>query len=470
MLGQYENFLSTKDIQALTAALERPLLPGVRLNRLKIDDLAQQIQTYADRFGWEPQPLAFCEAGWQLQTFDQSPGQTLPHRMGMYYVQDPASMIAAEMFDHTNLESPLILDMAAAPGGKTTHLVSRFNDLGAVVANDSSKKRITALRANLQSWGAMGAMVTNYPGEKLGLWFPETFDAVLLDAPCSGDTLREEKGRKKRDVSDAERSGLVQRQIALLTSAFYATQIGGEIVYSTCTMNPDENEGVMTAMLRDFPLEIEAVENLPHTGIQADQFHPAVTRATRLWPHLFQTSGFFAARLRKTSHIAPPTTDEPPLRENIAYVTLSTRDVNLICDNVQSDYGFDFAATIDQLALVLLQKDDLVYAVPERLLSTFDDLPSMSMGLLIGQMVEKQFLPSHELVSRFWSGFQQQRMLLHNPNEQHIWLSGRDLRAFQAMNLPKGSIILLENEFGEFIGRGKLLPKRIRNLLPKRVV
>lgn len=467
MLDQYAEYLTADELAALQTALSQPLYPGIRLNTLKTSDPAAQLGAYAARFGWETEQVPFCATGWQLTQFTQAPGQTTPHRMGIYYIQDAASMIPAEMF--SPVSAPLVLDMAAAPGGKTTHLVSHFADKASIVANDSSKKRITALRANLQSWGALGVMTTNYPGEKFGLWFPDTFDAVLLDAPCSGDTLREEKGRKKRDVSGKERTSLSQRQRSLLTSAFYATRVGGEIVYSTCTLNPEENEGVLSAILQNFPLEIETVGNFPQTGILAADFDPNVARATRLWPHLYRSAGFFAARLRKTDHLPPPQS-LPPTVDVSSFDDVSPATSQNIHHQLLDAFGFDLAHHLEDKKLVLLSKKDSVYALPERLLVEMRGLPAMSFGLMIGQLNEGNFIPAHELVSRFWREFTGHRVCLSDPQQTQIWLDGRDLRHELSSNYNKGTIVLLENDYGEFIGRGKVLPGRVRNLLPRRVV
>lgn len=467
MLEAYRQYLEVNEFAALQTALSQPLYPAIRINTLKVGDAAVTAHHYAERFGWQLSAVPFCKSGWQITNHAHSLGQTLPHRMGLFYIQDAASMIPAEMFsDHP---APLVLDMAAAPGGKTTHLVSRFSDQACIVANDSSKKRIPALRANLQSWGAFGAMTTNYPGEKLGLWFPDTFDAVLLDAPCSGDTLREEKGRKKRHVSDKERTSLAQRQLALLTSAFYATRVGGEIVYSTCTLNPEENEGVLSALARNFPVEIEGVEGLPHTGLVAEAFVAETVHATRLWPHIYRTSGFFAARLRKKAHLALPDATWPTYKD-AGYETLHNKNIDLIQQSLHDGYDFNFNSVMASQALILLQKKDSVYALPERLYAEFSDISSMSMGLLIGQLQGETFTPAHELISRFWGDFKGHGITIEDPQQLAIWLEGRDLRGDYLGQYPNGCIVLLENEYGEFIGRGKVQEGRIRNMLPKRVI
>ena len=115
---------------------------------------------------------------------------TPEHRLGFYYIQDAASMLPAELFDLSGTSAPLILDLAASPGGKTTHITARTGDRGLVIANDSSPDRITALRIVLSTWGSINNAITHFPGEKFGTWFPETFDYVLLDAPCSMQGIR----------------------------------------------------------------------------------------------------------------------------------------------------------------------------------------------------------------------------------------------------------------------------------------
>ena len=467
-LAQYAQYLEPDAYQSLLAALEKPLATSIRLNTLKIQDTAAKIQDYATRYGWQVQPVPFCESGWQLADYDQRPGQTLAHTMGMYYVQDAASMLPAEMFSAA--DAPMVLDLAAAPGGKTTHLVSRFADNGYIVANDSSKKRITALRSNLQVWGAFGVMTSQYQGENFGQWLPDTFDKILLDAPCSGDTLREEKGRKKRQVSISERDALAARQLSLLTSAFHAAKVGGEIVYSTCTLNPQENEGVLSALLNKFPAEIEMVEGLPQTGIQDEaRFHPQVQHATRLWPHLFETSGFFAAKIRKLDHVEIEV-DDPPFSSSVTWNVIKPKLAKPIFAQLMDDYGFDFATVVEAKHLVLLEKDQSIYAVPETLYHLSGELPVMSLGLLIGQSKGQDFIPSHELVSRYWDAFKGQRLPLTAADDQSIWLSGRDLRGDVPHEIAQGKIALMVDAYGEFIGRGKVLASRIRNLLPKRAI
>jgi 16S rRNA (cytosine1407-C5)-methyltransferase len=471
-LDHYRQFLSGEEQARLVAALEQPRLPAIRVNTLKIDEAAAR-DRWPLWYGWEIAPVPFCAAGWQIHAQDQRIGETLEFQHGYYYIQDAASMLPAEMF--SDQESPLVLDMAAAPGGKTTHLASRFEDRGVIVANDTSNKRIAALRSNLQTWGAMGVLITNAPGERFGRWFPETFDRVLVDAPCSGDTLRITTGRRLREVSDTERANLCQRQGALLTSAFQAVRPGGEIVYSTCTMAPEEDEAILDELLRTYPgaAQIDVLDHLPVTapGLTLAAYDPQVERAIRLWPHLYQTSGFFAARIRKLRSTANDIAcDPPPARPWVqtGMRPLSRQNQAQITGSVYQNFGFDLAAEIETCKLTLWQREKSVYAIPERIVLQFGDLPNVGAGFLAGQMTGEQFVPSHELITRYEEQFVAGRVALDD-EQTAIWMQGRDLRDVPEIPYAPGAVILLEDARGRFVGRGTVQRDRVRNLLPRRL-
>jgi 16S rRNA (cytosine1407-C5)-methyltransferase len=471
-LDRYQQLLAADDFTRLQAAIACPLPAALRVNTLKIDlDTARS--TWPIEYGWQVQPVPFCEAGWQISGNAESLSRTIEHRTGFYYLQDAASMLPAEMFDNA-IEFPLILDMAASPGGKTTHLVAKIDDRGVIFANDSSSGRIAALRSNLQTWGSISTALTSYPGERFGEWFPNTFDRVLLDAPCSGESLRTAERRKTRFVSQTERLQLQRRQIKLLESAFHAVRPGGQVVYSTCTLAPEEDEAVLDALLRQYSQQfvIESVERLlpiSAPGVTHDgdhEFHPDVSNAVRLWPHLYDTSGFFAALIRKQgattgAGAAPP--ERSLTRAGFGALTESQQRKVLVA--LSDNYGFDLNAVLERQRLELLQRSDSVYAVPEQHLTNFEGFPCIAVGMLIGEWHESIFVPSHELIARFSTQFAGQRFALAG-DQVKTWLNGGDLRGVDT-SYPVGSIIVLEDDHRRYIGRGKVLRERVRNLLPR---
>lgn len=472
-LERYRNLLSTIEFEQLQQAVQCPLSSAIRINTLKIT-VDEARRAWSAWYGWQVQPVPFCDAGWQVTGRDVA--QTLEHKMGFYYIQDAASMLPAEMFSFEQ-DGSLILDMAAAPGGKTTHLVCKTGDRGLVVANDANGRRIPPLRAKLQDWGAMNVAIANYPGEQFGSWFPETFDKVLLDAPCSGESLRTAERRRMQPVSTNERQALHRRQVELLVSAFRALKPGGEAVYATCSLAPEEDEAVLDELLNLYPHQatVETADYLlpsPAPALSFDggrAFHPQVSHAVRLWPHLHDTSGFFAARIGKRDSVDVQPAD-PPARslESAGFARMGHREAASVCEHLLQVYGFDFEAVIERQKLALWEHKGAVYAIPDLFLAHFADLPCVATGMQVGDLGEGGFVPSHELVARFGVQFTGCRLTLAD-DQAAVWLGGRDLRGVEAHH-PLGVTILLEDECGRFLGRGKVLSNRIRNLLPRRLV
>jgi 16S rRNA (cytosine1407-C5)-methyltransferase len=470
---RYEPLLTPEDFARLQGSIACPLPAALRVNTLKID-LTTARSTWPIEYGWQVQPVPFCAAGWQISGNADSLSRTIEHRTGFYYLQDAASMLPAEMFDYA-IEFPLILDMAASPGGKTTHLAAKIADRGVILANDSSSGRIAALRSNLQTWGSFSAALTSYPGEHYGEWFPDTFDQVLLDAPCSGESLRTAERRKTRFVSQTERLQLQRRQIKLLDSALRAVKPGGQVVYSTCTLAPEEDEAVLDALLESYPQQIalESVEHIlpiPAPGLTRDGdhvFHSDVSKAVRLWPQLYDTSGFFAALIRKRETIASEQTS-PPERSltRAGFAALKESQQRALVAALSDTYGFDLNAVLEKQHLEMLQRGAAIYAVPDQLLNHFADFPCIAIGMLVGEWVEDRFIPSHELMARFSTQFTQQRFRL-SPEQVKVWWNGGDLRGI-AVSRPTGSVVVMEDLQHRYIGRGKVLRERVRNLLPRR--
>ena len=474
-LERFKNLLSSRDLELLLDELRKPLDAAFRVNPLKA--LPDAAQTWADRYGWELRPVPYCDNGWRVGSAETSLSQTIEHRLGFYYIQDAASMLPVELFDWAGLDDPLVLDLAASPGGKTTHLVAKTGDRGLVLANDSSADRITALRLVLQNWGALHSAVSNFRGEKFGRWFPNTFDRVLLDAPCSMQGLRSTDAHPMRGISGRERTGLALRQLRLLESALMATCPGGQIVYSTCTLEPEEDEGVLDALLRAHPGEVQ-VDDLTHRlpqpapGLAAagsQEYAPEVQRAARLWPHIFNTAGFFAARLTKLA-----ASDETALAypgrpiSRAGWQPLNRKSTAWVAGIFQDQYGLDLPALLQSRSLELWRRANRLYAFPELFFQRFGDLPVLGLGLQLGEDTGDGFTPSHEWVARFGSLFKAGRVVLSS-EQAAAWERGEDLVTISDQHLPVGRVAVIFDESGRLFGRGMVQANRLRNLLPRRL-
>jgi 16S rRNA (cytosine1407-C5)-methyltransferase len=423
--------------------------------------------------GWELNPVPFCPDGYTLKKSPLPPGRTLESRLGYFYIQDAASMLPVELFESTGEAAPLILDLTASPGGKTTHLASRFRDSGLIIANDGTSSRIPALTSTLKTWGAVNSAVTNIPGEKFGLWFPDTFDYVLLDAPCSMENLHP-GDRDKREIKAAERGRLAGRQIQLLLSALAACKPGGQVVYSTCTLAPEEDEGVLDAVLRQTGNAVImtaagariSVDSPGLTAAFGQAYLPETVNALRLWPHRLGTSGFFSAHLRKTATFPAReiASGQPYAPFNLA--PLTARDQQTLVSQLSDGYGFDLNQLMDEYDLSLAGFRESVYAIPRRLVSAFAGLPVQSCGLRLGDRSESGFELSLEWVTRFGSRITTNRLAL-SPEWLKHWERGEDLPLELVQETEKGTILTVTAPNGWVMGTGRVTSRGVKNLLPR---
>ena len=474
-LARFKELLPPEELALLLAELERPVAPALRINPLKT--APERIHEWAKRYGWEVQPVPYCSTGWRVPSAQTALSQTIEHRLGYYYIQDAASMLPAELFDWEPLDHPLVLDLAAAPGGKTTHLLAKMGDQGLVLANDSSADRITALRLVLQNWGGLHAAVTNFHGEKFGRWFPITFDRVLIDAPCSMQGLRSNEAHPMRALSDKERTGLAHRQLNLLKSAILAARPGGQVVYSTCTLEPEEDEGVIDRLVRSFGGsvrvdDVNAGLATPAPGLveaYGQTFTPEASHTVRLWPHRFGTAGFFAARMTKLEATPDDSQAAPgrPLAQ-AGWFPLTRKEAAGLALFYQDTYGLSLNQVVEDHALELWRRGTGVYAFPEEFFQRFSELPVQGLGLMMGEDTPDGFSPSHEWVARFGESFKNGRYRLP-ADLTPAWLRGDDLPGVNPRGLPLGTVVAVFDEDDRLLGRGKLQAGRLKNLLPRRL-
>jgi 16S rRNA (cytosine1407-C5)-methyltransferase len=472
-LQRFTGILSAAEIQQITAIQSAPLPTGIRINPLKADPKTA-IQDLADRYQWQVKPIPFCDNAWLIESSEFPPGKTIEHRLGQYYLQDAASMVPVSLFDFSQ-PHPMILDMAASPGGKTTHLLDRTHDRGFIIANDASQGRIPALRSVLATWGGINLAVTNYPGEAFGSWFPETFDRILLDAPCSMENLRPSPSHPLRETTQSERLRLQERQVQLLLSGLQALKIGGQLVYATCSLAPEEDEAVINRVVLAYPNAI-SVENvsdkLPFeaqglTTFDTETYDPALKHTLRLWPHTTGMSGFFCGRLKKRNPI-PSSPGTPPSRDfsrtHLTPVSQTLQDQ--ILDQICGHYNFDLVAYMEDMRLRLFSRHAGVFLIPETYLENFSNLPFEFIGMSLGQWNGGQLQPSHDFISRFGSHFNSGIICIHD-DQVSQWIAGRDIRYPHTSLKPAGQYLLVVDGTGRNLGMGKLLSKRLRNMLPR---
>ncbi len=472
-IKRYQSSLNATDYARLLDLANEPAPIAVRVNHLKSAQPQAFLANLAARYGWVTKPVVFFPEALTIESADIAPGQTLEHRMGQYYVQDAASMLPVSLFSKPE-PTVLTLDMAASPGGKTTQLVDLNLDRGLVVANDATASRLPALKTVMSLWGAGNLAITNFPGENLGDWLPNTFDRVLLDAPCSMEGLRDSPSHPFRPISETERERLANRQLNLLISALKSAKIGAEIVYSTCTLAPEEDEMVVNALLKRYPGAVEIIPQ-PHfasaqglSSFAGQEFETALKHAIRVWPFSFGTNGFFSVKLLKTAAI-PTDASLPPGRPftSTGLAAIRKEGLSQIQKFLQDELSLDFERVLTDMRGILFQRQGQVFLIPEAWLTHFATFPYHSLGMPVGKLLKGLFEPSTDLFNR-WNHLIQERNWLLPQQWVETWLRGGDVRGSGLPGVPKSGFVIVRDELGRYLGAGKVIPGRVRNLLSSR--
>ena len=284
------------DWEEFIAACSRPLPLTIRINTLRAS--ADDVYDRLTRKGFSLVPVPWSEELFTVETPRVS--RTIEHWLGMFYIQEAVQTLPVRVLDPQPGET--ILDMAAAPGGKCTHIASRMSNRGPLVANEPVGKRQPSLMANINRLGVLNATVTSYRGESFPMH--TRFDRILLDAPCSAEgTLRKESTLRDGATGSAI-ARLARLQKRLILRAYDILKPGGILVYSTCTFAPEENEGTVSHLLsqRDALLERFDLPFNAACGVKewnGEEYAPEVSHCARIYPHHIDNGGGFIARLRK---------------------------------------------------------------------------------------------------------------------------------------------------------------------------
>lgn len=245
--------------------------------------------------GVELEKVPFLETGYWVRGSKVSVGATAEYLLGFYSIQEASAQIPATLF--ADLKGKTVLDACAAPGGKTVQLADLMGNTGVVVALDVRKRRLTALANHLERCHVGNTVVYNLDARKASQ-LKMNFDRVLVDAPCSGNFATDKHWFNRRTLKDVERNARLQRDI--LTEAAAWLSDDGELVYSTCSLEPEENEVNMDWTAKHLHLQIEEVNCHGQNGLTevfGKRLDASVARCRRIWPS--ETQGFFVCKLKK---------------------------------------------------------------------------------------------------------------------------------------------------------------------------
>lgn len=435
---EYEAFLKSYDA---------PRKFGLRVNTGKISP-----EKFREIAPFDLTPVPWTDNGFFYSEKDR-PSRHPYYAAGLYYLQEPSAMAPASQLQIQ--PGDYVLDLCAAPGGKATALGAKLQGTGFLVANDVSNSRAKALLRNLELFGISNAMVTNEEPYRLAGYFPEFFDKILVDAPCSGEGMF----RKDPDVAKTwnetrpEFFGKLQKEI--VSHAVSMLKPGGKLLYSTCTFSPVENEGLVSFILEQFP-EMKLLNLKPYEGFSSGM--PALgngdTRLSdcvRIFPHRMEGEGHFLALFEKEG-VCSPSLFKPAAK------------MDKSAEKLLKEFLIHVSAPLDFRKIEV--RGSHVYYLPDADTSALKGIKFLRCGLFLGELKKGRFEPSQPFAMTLHAGqFDSVLNLSASDERLHRYLKGETL-LLQEQELPKKNGWQLVCADGFPLGWGKAVGNTLKNKYP----
>lgn len=353
---------------------------ALRFNTLKVQSPEERMRILKTLKTSSDKKVSWANAAYY---FDENvrPGKHPYHEMGLYYIQEPSAMSAAALL--APKPGMRVLDLCAAPGGKSTQLATYLGDSGLLVSNEINTQRSRILSQNIERMGIKNAIVTNEDSFVLASHFPGFFNAIQVDAPCSGEGMFRKLPEAIEQWSMENVAICAARQKEILDNAAVMLKPGGTIVYSTCTFSKEENEDVIEYFLERHPdFTLEEME--------------------RFWPHKVDGEGHFVAKLVRRGCVDTDLKADRKTkknknsknRKNETKPALTKENMKLLSEFLDETISEDMAAWIKNSRLVMFGEQ--LYRLPDMEVD-IKGLKVQRAGLHIGEFKKQRFEPSHSL-------------------------------------------------------------------------
>lgn len=409
--AQTETFLDSYD---------SPRAYGLRRNPIKMER-----EHFETQMPFTLEKVCWAEEGYYYPESER-PGRHPFHEMGLYYIQEPSAMCVVEVADPRPGEC--VLDLCAAPGGKSTQIAGRMAGEGLLVCNEIVPNRAKILSQNIERLGIKNAVVLNHSPQELEARFFAFFDRIVVDAPCSGEGMFHKEEAAVTEWSPENVKMCANRQREILSCAVSMLRPGGVLVYSTCTFAPEEDEEMVDWLLASYPdLELLPIDtdalgisegDLPGTG--------------RIWPHRQRGEGHFVARLKKSGELSPRRNAE---QLSVTDAEKLSRDGNKGKKGKKDRTGAESAdvwSCYEEFASRTLRCElsgrrqvfgEQLYLLPE-LMPDIRGLKVVRPGLHLGTNKKNRFEPSHALALALRPSEVAQ---IHETDEPEKYLRGETL-------------------------------------------
>lgn len=463
---KFKDLMDAEEYALFKNAFDEKRVSGLRLNTLKIDP-----SLFESLFDEKLTPVPWIPGGYYFE--DLAPGKHPYYHAGLYYIQEPSAMMPAQVLSPKPGER--VLDLCAAPGGKTTQLGCLMRNSGLIVSNDISPKRVKALVKNLELMGITNALVVNETPERLARVFPEYFDRILLDVPCSGEGMFRKDREAIQSYSKFKSAECVVMQRAIFEQAYAMLMPGGTLVYSTCTFNPDENERNIAFFVKQYGLEPQRIPDYPgwerSRGEWSGDDSARFSAGLRLWPHKARGEGHFVFLLKKPESPSEPGAQshaslEAPASESMTGAADHARG-GTACTSPEAERALEAFKAFEQENMNTHMEG--IFHIREsslfRLPPAIAEVPGLrweKAGLYLGEFAKGRFEPSASLaVAMKMSDF---KRVINLPAKDH-----------RVIRYLKGETLLIEGEKGYTavcvdgfpLGWGKQDGGTLKNLYPK---
>ncbi len=443
--SEYDEFIDSYNQDRISA---------LRINTLKID-----IQNFLSFSPFKLDKVPWTEDGFYYSHPDQ-PGKHPYHEAGLYYIQEPSAMAVSYVLDSRPGEK--VLDLCAAPGGKSTHIAAAMKNTGLLISNEIHPSRAKILSQNIERMGIKNAIVTNESPSSLASRFVGYFHRILVDAPCSGEGMFRKNPLACDEWSPNNVTMCAARQLDILDDAQKMLAPGGILVYSTCTFSPEENERVIERFLTkyndfeliDSPISFEGFDRGRIQWTETKEVN--VDQTIRLWPHRLQGEGHFIAVMRKKDGW-----ETPPIRTT--FEDAQSRKLELSKDDMK--YYMEFANRYLKTAVKesLIKFGQQLYWLPSKGIPSLKGLKVIRPGWHLGTFMKKRFEPSHALaLSLNESHIKQSISFDSSSPSMEAYLRGESIPVPENY---KGWVLVMVN--GYSIGWGKASNGILKNHYPK---
>ena len=432
------------DFKAFCTALEKPAVRALRVNVLKTD-----ADTVRAHLPFSLDPLPFTENGFYAPL--DKVGALPAHHAGMFYMQDPGALCTIPAAAPKS--GITVLDMCASPGGKSTQLAAAIAPHGILVSNEYVPARCKILQGNIERLGCRAALVTNLSTDQLADFYGSYFDLVVADVPCSGEGMLRKYEVAGEEWSEDNIRLCAERGHGILQNAARCVKPGGQLLYSTCTFAPEENERQIDRFLcehPDFSLLPVAPEiaRVTADGVNFAGLSHDMRACRRFYPHISPGEGQFVALLQKS-------TDAPftPARTDSGAV-LSKKDAQTV-----QDFLAQTLETLPDMRLIQLRED--VYLAPDV------PLPPRGIfaaGVCVGTFQKGRLVPHHQLFSAYGTDFRRKLSLTADDPRVAAYLRGEEIPAPELAGQNGFAALLYE---GAALGGGKAVDGRLKNHYPK---